>query len=172
MIAGCASTNPQAAFDDVDKTVNTRIGESVQWPRNDLTNSEIAMVIEPLLKTNLTASVAVTIALLNNHSLQAEFEEIGISQADVAQASRLKNIEIAGSWRFPDRPPSAADIEYSAAGNLLDLLTMPAKKKMAARNLEQTKLRVADKVLQLAAETRTVAGAVEQSAACGNVESI
>ena len=155
MIAGCASTNPQAAFDDVDKTVNTRIGESVQWPRNDSTNNEIAMVIEPLLKTNLTASVAVTIALLNNHSLQAEFEEIGISQADVAQASRLKNIEIAGSWRFPDRPPSAADIEYSAAGNLLDLLTMPAKKKMAARNLEQTKLRVANKVLQLAADTQT-----------------
>ena len=155
VIAGCASTNPQAAFDDVDKTVNTRIGESVQWPRNDSTNNEIAMVIEPLLKTNLTASVAVTIALLNNHSLQAEFEEIGISQADVAQASRLKNIEIAGSWRFPDRPPSAADIEYSAAGNLLDLLTMPAKKKMAARNLEQTKLRVANKVLQLAADTQT-----------------
>ena len=154
VIAGCASTNPQAAFDGVDKTVNTRIGESVQWPRNDSTNNEIAMVIEPLLKTNLTASVAVTIALLNNRSLQAEFEEIGISQADVAQASRLKNIEIAGSWRFPDRPPSAADIEYSAAGNLLDLLTMPAKKKMAARNLEQTKLRVANKVLQLAADVQ------------------
>ena len=155
VIAGCASTNPQAAFDDVDKTVNTRIGESVQWPRNDSTNNEIAMVIEPLLKTNLTASVAVTIALLNNRSLQVEFEEIGISQADVAQASRLQNIEIAGSWRFPDRPPSAADIEYSAAGNLLDLLTLPAKEKMAARNLEQTKLRVADKVLQLAADTQT-----------------
>src|ERR1022692_1008112 len=155
VIAGCASTNPKTAFNDVDKTVNSRIGESVQWLHNDPSSNEITKVIEPLLQTNLTASVAVTIALLNNHSLQAEFEEIRISQADVAQASRLKNIEIAGSWRFPDRPPSAADIEYSAAGNLLDLLTMPAKKKMAARNLEQTKLRVANKVLQLAADTQT-----------------
>jgi cobalt-zinc-cadmium efflux system outer membrane protein len=154
VIAGCASTNPQAAFNDVDKTVNARTGESVQWSRTDSTNNELAKVVEPLLKTNLTATAAVTIALLNNRSLQAEFEEIGISQADMAQASRLPNIEIAGSWRFPDRPPSAADIEYSAAGNLLDLLTLPAKKKVAARNLEQTKLRVADKVLQLAADVQ------------------
>src|SRR5471032_1900633 len=154
-IAGCASTNPKAAFNDVDKTVNARMGESVQWSHNNSTNNETAKVIEPLLQTNLTAPAAVTIALLNNRSLQGEFEEIGISQADVAQASRLQNIEIAGSWRFPNRPPSAADVEYSAAGNLLDLLTLPAKKKIAARNLEQTKLRVADKVLQLASDVQT-----------------
>ena len=155
VFAGCASTNPKAAFNDVDKTVAARTGDSIQWPRNDSSTNEIAKAIEPLLQTNLTAQSAVTIALLNNRSLQAEFEEIGISQAHVAQASRLPNIEIAGSWRFPDRPSSAADIEYSAAGNLLDLLTMPARKKVAARNLEQTKLQVADKVLQLAAETQT-----------------
>lgn len=155
-IAGCASTNPKAAFNDVDKTVNARTGQSVQWPHKDSTKNEVAMAIEPLLKTNLNAQAAVTIALLNNRSLQAEFEEIGISQADVAQAARLQNIEIAGSWRFPNRPPSAADVEYSAAGNLLDLFTLPAKKKVAARNLEQTKLRVADKVLQLAADVQAL----------------
>ena len=87
--------------------------------------------------------------------MRADFEQIGISQADLAQASRLPNIELAGSWRFPDRPPSAVDVEYSAAGNFLDLLTLPARKKIAARNLEQTKLEAADKVLQLAAETQT-----------------
>jgi cobalt-zinc-cadmium efflux system outer membrane protein len=147
LVAGCASTNPKAALDDVDKTVMARTGQQIGGMSND--------VVNVLLQTNLTAQSAVTIALLNNRSLQAEFEEIGISQADVAQASRLHNIEIAGSWRFPDRPPSAVDAEYSAAGNLLDLLTLPARKKVAARNLEQTKLEVADKVLQLAADTQT-----------------
>ena len=155
VLVGCASTNPRAAFNDVDKTVTARTGQSVQW-HNDSSSNQIAMAIEPLLKTNLTAPAAVTIALLNNKSLRAEFEEIGISQADVAQASRLQNIEIGGSWRFPNRPPSAADIQYTAAGNLLDLLTLPAKKKVAARNLEQTKLKVADKVLQLAADVQAV----------------
>jgi outer membrane protein, heavy metal efflux system len=155
VLVGCASTNPRAAFNDVDKTVNARTGQSVQW-HDDSSSNQIAMAIEPLLKTNLTAPTAVTIALLNNRSLQAEFEEIGISQADVAQASRLQNIEIGGSWRFPNRPPSAADIQYTATGNLLDLLMLPAKKKVAAQNLEQTKLKVADKVLELASEVQKV----------------
>jgi cobalt-zinc-cadmium efflux system outer membrane protein len=73
----------------------------------------------------------------------------------LAQASRLRNPEIAGSWRFPDRPPGRADVEYSAAGDFLDLLTLPARKKIAARNLEQTKLRVAYEVLRLAHEVQT-----------------
>jgi cobalt-zinc-cadmium efflux system outer membrane protein len=154
-IAGCASTNPKTAFNDVDKTVNARTGESVNWSHNDSSSNEIAKAIEPLLRNNLTAPAVVTIALLNNRSLQAEFEEIGISQADLAQASRLQNIEIGGSWRFPNRPPSAADIQYTAAGNLLDLLMLHTRKKVAAQNLEQTKLEVADKVLQLAADTQT-----------------
>jgi cobalt-zinc-cadmium efflux system outer membrane protein len=155
VFAGCASTNPKAAFNDVNHAVSARTGESVQWWRDNSSSNEIAKVIGPLLQTNLTAQSAVAIALLNNRSLQAEFEEIGVSQAEMAQASRLQNIEIAGSWRFPDRPPSVVDAEYSAAGNLLDLLTLPARKKVAARNLEQTKLQVADKVLQLAADTQT-----------------
>jgi len=151
--AGCVSTNPKAAFDDMNKTVVERTGESIQW-QNHSTN-DVARIVTSLLQTNLTAQSAVTIALLNNRSLQAEFGEIGISQAELAQASRLQNIELAGSWRFPNRPPSPTDIEYSAAGNLLDLLTLPARKKIAAKNLAQTKLQVADKVLQLAADAQT-----------------
>src|SRR5579883_718618 len=154
VFAGCTSTNPKAAFDHVNKTVNARTGQTVQWRIGSASN-EIAKVIEPLLQTNLTAQSAVMIALLNNRSLQAEFEEVGISQADLAQASRLRNIELAGSWRFPDRPPSIMNAEYSAAGDFLDLLTLPARKKIARRELEQTKLRVADSVLRLAADAQT-----------------
>ncbi|HEX5399315.1 MAG TPA: TolC family protein, partial [Verrucomicrobiae bacterium] len=146
LLAGCASTNPKAALEDVDKTVMARTGQQMTGLSND--------VVNVLLQTNLTAQAAVTIALLNNKSLQAEFEEIGISQADVAQASRLHNIQLFGSWRFPNQPPSIVDSEYSAAADILDLLTLPARKKIAARNLEQTKLEVADKVLRLAAETQ------------------
>lgn len=155
VFAGCTSTNPKAVFNDVGQTVNARTGLSVQWPRTDSSSNEAAKAVASLLQTNLTAQSATAIALLNNRSLQAEFEEIGISQADLAQASRLQNPVISGDWRFPDRPPSAADIQYTAAGNLLDLLTLPARKKIAARNLEQTKLAIADQVLQLAANAQT-----------------
>jgi cobalt-zinc-cadmium efflux system outer membrane protein len=162
VFAGCTSTNPKAAFDHVNKTVNARTGQTVQWRIGSASN-EIAKVIEPLLQTNLTAQSAVMIALLNNRSLQAEFEEVGISQADLAQASRLRNIELAGSWRFPDRPPSIMNAEYSAAGDFLDLLTLPARKKIARRELEQTKLRVADSVLRLATDAQTAFYTVQAS---------
>ncbi|HEU5395901.1 MAG TPA: TolC family protein, partial [Verrucomicrobiae bacterium] len=153
--AGCAGTSPKAAFHDVNQNVAARTGLAVQWPRHDSATNAAAQAVAALLQTNLTAQSAAAIALLNNRSLQGEFEEIGISQADLAQASRLQNPVISGDWRFPDRPPSAADIQYTAAGNLLDLLTLPARKKIAARNLEQTKLTVANQVLQLAADTQT-----------------
>lgn len=150
VVAGCASTNPKPAFNDVNKTVNARLGQTVEWHNTN----EVAQTVASLLQTNLTPQSAVTIALLNNKSLQAQFGEIGISQAELAQASRLHNITIAGSWRIPDRPPSALDAEYSASADFLDLLTLPTRKKVAARNLEQTKLEVADKVLHLATEAQ------------------
>ena len=146
MVAGCTSTNSKTALADVNKTVMARTGQQMSGMSND--------VVNVLLQTNLTVQSAVTIALLNNKSLQADFAEVGISQADVAQASRLHNIQLFGSWRFPNQPPSLVDTEYSAAADVLDLLTMPARKKIAARNLEQTKLQVADKVLQLAADVQ------------------
>ncbi|MEO7300460.1 MAG: TolC family protein [Verrucomicrobiota bacterium] len=146
LIAGCTTTNPKAALDDVNKIIEARLGQQTSAMGNETVNA--------LLQTNLTAQSAVAIALLNNKSLQAEFQEIGISQAELAQAARLNNIKLMGSWRFPDRPPSIVDTEYSVAGDFLNLLMLPARKKIAARNLEQTKLRVADEVLKLAAETQ------------------
>lgn len=155
VFAGCTTTNPNTALDDVNKTVAARIGQSVQGAGNE--------TVSALLQSNLTAQSCVAIALLNNRSLQAEYENIGISQADLAQAARLKNIEIVGSWRFPDRPPSLTDAEYSAAADFLNLLTLPTRKKIARRELEQTKLRVADSVLRLAADAQTALYNVQAS---------
>ncbi len=138
LFAGCVSTNPNTAFENVGTNVTARTGQQIRWLRADADRSEIEKVVGELLQTNLTARSAVAIALLNNRALQAEFEEVGISQADLAQASRLRNIEIVGSWRFPNRPPSILNAEYSAAGDFLDLLTLPARKKIAARNLHAT----------------------------------
>ncbi|HTR40984.1 MAG TPA: TolC family protein [Pseudomonadales bacterium] len=145
-LAGCAGTDPKDSLNDVNRAVTERSG----WPINGTNNN----VVNILLQTNLTAQSAVTIALMNNGSMQAKYEEIGISQAELAQASRLHNLDFFGSWRFPNRPPSAVDAEYSVTADFLDLLTLPARKKIAKRNLEESKLEVADAVLKLAAETQ------------------
>lgn len=152
--AGCTSTNPKAAFDDVGKRVASRTGSEVRWMRDDAARDDIEKTVEALLQTNLTAQSAVSIALLNNRTLQADFEEIGISQADLSAASRLRNPEFEGFWRFPDHGPKVVNAEYALAQDFLDLLTLPARKKIAVRNLEAVKLRIAHQVLTLAAEAQ------------------
>jgi cobalt-zinc-cadmium efflux system outer membrane protein len=141
--AGCTSVNPTPAMHDVQKTIAGRTGQGVEW--NDGS---------PQLPGELTAETAVHFALLNNPTLRSTLEEIGISQAELAQATRLKNPEFAASWRFPDGPPSAANTEYSIAQDFLDLIILPLRRKVAAQQLEQTKARVAYEVLKLVANTK------------------
>jgi outer membrane protein, heavy metal efflux system len=152
--AGCTSTNPRAAFDDMGKRVASSTGQEVRWMRDDTERGDMEKAVEALLQTNITAQSAVSIALINNRTLQADFEEIGISQAELSAASRLRNPEFAGFWRLPTHGPTAVNAEYSLAQDFLDLLTLPARKKIAAHNLEAVKLRIAHQVLTLAAEAQ------------------
>ncbi len=154
VFAGCTSTNPKAAFDDVGKHVAARTGQEVRWMRDDSERNAIEQTVATLLLTNLNAQSCVSIALLNNRTLQAEFESLGISQAELAQASRLKNPEFSGSWRTPTHALPGLNAEYALAQDFLDLLMLPTRKKIAARNLEGTKLRVAHQVLKLGEEVQ------------------
>ena len=151
---GCTSTNPKSAFDDVGKHVAARTGQEVRWMRDDSERDAIEQTVATLLQTNLTAQSCVSVALLNNRTLQAEFESLGISQAELAQASRLKNPEFSGSWRSPTHAVPGLNAEYALAQDFLDLLMLPTRKKIAARNLESTKLRVAHEVLRLSEEVQ------------------
>lgn len=151
---GCTSTNPKGAFDDVSQHVTARSGYETRWMRDDAQCAEIEQAVATRLQTNLTARSCVTIALLNNRGLQVEFEDIGISQAELSEASRLKNPQFEGMWRLPTHGPNVVNAEYALAQEFLDLLTLPARKEIAARNLEATKLRIAHQVLSLAAEVQ------------------
>ena len=143
---GCTTTNSERAFDDAAETVRSRAGHQVMWMRDDATRQEVEGTVSALLQTNLTVENAIAIALLNNRDLQAEFEEIGIAQAELAQAARLRNPQFEGLWRVPTRG-SGLNAEYSLAREFLDLLTLPARKKIAAKNLAATKSRIAHQIL-------------------------
>ena len=152
-IAGCAS--PQASLDKVRETIAGRTGQRVQWLRGGPEDAEAERAVQSLLQRELTANYAVQIALLNNRSLQARFEEIGISQADLVDAGLLTNPEFAASWRFPDRSPYGTNAEYSITKDLLDLIVIPIRKRFAAAQLAQTETRIAHEVLTLAADVKT-----------------
>jgi len=141
--------------DDLKSTIRKRTGKQVEWQKDIEATDQIKNAIRALLRRTLTVDAAVQIALLNNRELQATFEEIGIANADLIEAGLLKNPVFAGDARFPNRAPSGTNLEMSIAQEFFDLLVIPLRKKVAAVQLEKTKLRAGDAILKLAAEVKT-----------------
>ncbi len=155
LLAGCVSTSEQqAAFAPVQADVGALSGQCVVWNQDIDTDKLVTDETWQRLKSPLDANAAAQIALLNSPDLQATFEDIGISQADLVQAGLLKNPVFAGSWRFPDVPPAITDAEYSIAGDFLDAVLTPLKKKIARQNLAATQARVTQQVIALIAEVK------------------
>jgi outer membrane protein TolC len=104
-----------------------------------------------MLQLSLSAPDAVQIALLNNRSLQASFEELGISEADLVQSGRLTNP------RFTLRHAGVSaqyDIEETLTFNVLSLLTAPYAREIGKRRFAQVQEAVVVTVVQLANDTR------------------
>jgi len=154
IMSGCASAPSDAGFGDVRTLVSARSDQRVHWNRGTPEDLEVSRSVDDLLKGELSAEGAVQVALLSNPALQAEYEELGVSQADLVQAGLLRNLVIFTSVRFPDSPPSGLNLKFETALDFLDMLLLPARKRLAEDEFERAKLRVADRVLDTAAVTR------------------
>jgi cobalt-zinc-cadmium efflux system outer membrane protein len=152
--AGCAQVPKEAGFSDVKGLVGQRVDYRLQWNRETEADQEVQKAIEGLLKNEITPETAVQIALLNNSNLQAAYEDLGITQADVVEAGLLENPVLFGQARFPNKSEESTNYEFGITQNFLNILMLPARKKLSAIRFEQVKLQVADKVLQLAAEVQ------------------
>ncbi len=150
-LGGCTTTSPDGAFDEVAQTVGKRSGKRVAWNRDAQEIAPTKAEIRKLLSRTLTASSAVQIALLNNRRLQATYAELGIAQADLAQATRLPNPIVDGSITFTD--DGVTNLAFGGALKVIEILYIPLKKRVAASQLEEVKLRVATQVLGVASET-------------------
>ena len=158
MITGCASVPKEAGFPDIQKLIEQRIGRRVHWNQGTPEDVKVTEVIQSMLKQELTLDAAVQIALLNNRSLQANYEELGIAQADMVQAGLLRNPTFGASFRFPDKTVGghrSTNTEFSVVQDFLDLLILPLRKKVASAQFEQAKLSVGNTVLNLSAEVRS-----------------
>ena len=161
--AGCAQVPKEAGFNDVKGLVGQLVDYRLQWNQETEADREVEEAVAELLKSELTPETAVQIALLNNPNLQAAYEDLGITQADVVEAGLLENPVIFGQVRYPNKSGEYNNYEFGITQNFLDILMQPARKKLSAIRFEQIKLQVADKVIQMVAEVRksyfTVLGA-------------
>ncbi|WP_394829724.1 TolC family protein [Pendulispora albinea] len=168
-LAACASTSPKPAFKEVSALVEQRTGgRRLYWNNGTLEDTEVAKAIARMLEHEMSEDVAVQIALLNNRKLLGTYEELGIAQADVVQAGLLRNPTFGASVRLGDRQGPLPTETLGVTQDFLSVLTLAARKKIANRRLEATKLRVADAVLETARNTKVAyvhAQAAEQMVA-------
>ena len=154
VIAGCAQVPKEAGFNDVKGLVGQRVDYQLHWNQETETDREVEKAIDELLKNELTPEAAVQIALLNNPDLQALYEDLGVTQADVVEAGLLENPVLFGRARFPSKSGESTNYELEITQNFLNILMLPARKKLSAIRFEQVKLHVADEVIRRVARVR------------------
>jgi len=145
----CPAASLDESFNEVSDTVLSRTGKRVQWNRGTPQDAEAEAYVRSVLKRSLTANSAVQVALLNNHELQATYEEIGIAQADVIEAGLLRNPLFSIERRWPGQA-----LEAELVTQFIDILFLPLRKRAAKAQLQAAKSRVGNEILKTAAEVR------------------
>jgi len=151
ILAGCASVPRDAGFPEVQNLLAMRIDQRVEWDRDARQDDATHNAVRALLQHPLTADMAVQIALLNNRSLQASYERLGIGQADLVQAGLLHNPTLSIQVL---RSSIGTETDAGVVQDLLGILTRTARKRIASAEFDRIELGVAETALELAARTR------------------
>ena len=150
-----SARDKEEAFQGVQQSVQERSGKTIHWEQDQAAHEQALQEARQLLRKPLTVDTAVQIALLNNRPLQATFEEIGLSTADLLEAATFPNPRFDLAIRFPNKPPSGTYIDYGAAIDFLSIIMIPLKKQVAEVQLEAAALRVADATLELVSQVKS-----------------
>lgn len=150
----CASVDPQKSFESAADVVTRRTGLETAWPRGEDARAAIEARVEELLAEPLTAETAAQLALLANPTLRARLEELGIAQADLAQATRLPNPGFEVVYQEPDEG-GGSKVEWTLVEDVLGAALTPLRRRVAERELERVKLEAGGAMLDLVADTRS-----------------
>lgn len=150
-LAGCIPSQ-DATFEDVKKWVKPGLEAAPISPAEIQQGAQL--LSKPLLEKPLTLDTAIQIALLNNKTLQAKYEDLWIAKASYTQAGTFSNPVFSGSVSFPSQGGSAKT-ELSIEQHFLDFFLVPLKGSANDLQFENTKIEVAQSVLTLAFEVKS-----------------
>ncbi len=150
-VTGCATLSNDHGFGNVKEATRTSIGKDIAWPRTDAEQAKVSEAVDSLLRQPIDVEDAVQIALLNNKDLQGSFYDLGISEADMVQSSKLSNPKLSVLYA---KHGEDYKIEESLTFNILSLVTMPKMREIQQQHYEATKKSVTLKVVGLAYATR------------------
>ena len=164
ILTGCATFSKDGGLESVSTLTKEHTGQTVRREKSADDAKATQSAVDQLLAKPLTPDSAIQIALGNNKGLQSAFAELGVAEASLVQAGRLRNPGYSfGRLRGGDD----VEIDRSIMFDFVGLLTMPLRSNIEGRRFEQAKLQAASQAVQLAADTRKAyfsAVAAQQSA--------
>jgi outer membrane protein TolC len=150
-LGGCASFSSDGGFAEVQGQTKARTGLDAQWQRTDDQGNAARQRVAELLAQPLSVDDAVQVALLNNRGLQAAYADLGISESDLVQATRLPN---PGFSFGRTRRGGEAEIDRGFHFDLGRLLVAPLASRIETRRFEQARHLATLRTLALASEAR------------------
>ncbi|MFT5393759.1 MAG: outer membrane protein TolC [Gammaproteobacteria bacterium] len=151
LLAGCATFSDDGGFTLVADEADDKLGTQARWLKDDASKVSAIAEVDALLSKELTADSAMQIALLSNPTLQGEYANLGIAEADLVQAGRLPN---PGFSFGKTTGGGAQEIERGLHFNLMAVLTIPARVGIETRRFEAAKLAAAAATVEVGLEAR------------------
>jgi cobalt-zinc-cadmium efflux system outer membrane protein len=155
--SGCSTVQPRKDFDALAADAQERVGGArVYWNTGTRADAEVGESVAALLKDErgLSADASVQVALLNNRSLQAEYEQLAVAQADLVEAGLLKNPVFSGEVRFPTTGGGQPAVVLDVVQDFLSLLMLPSLQARAGAAAAAARARVTGAVMDVALGTR------------------
>lgn len=151
LLSGCATFSPDGGMSTVAEITDSTIKKDVVAIRSSGDAHIADDTVKRLLRQTLTVDAAVQVALLNNRSLQAAYNELALAETDLVQDSLPSNPTFSIS-RISGG--GAIEIERQVVGDILALATLPFRSEIAKKRFRQAQLRAALETLRLAADVR------------------
>ena len=143
-LTGCASFDPARDNVAIEQLLAERGSPSLGWDRNGTGQSDA--LILAWLEQPMTVDLAVKTAMLKSPRLQQVYGELGLARADVLEAIQVSNPHVSlSSLALQDGPGS--QFTFGVAAPLIDLITLPAKARLARLDYERARYEVAASIL-------------------------
>jgi outer membrane protein TolC len=149
-LAGCASLDPARDLAQTATTITARTGVALQWQASA---DERRALTARLLGPPLTAPHAVEIAFANSPRVAMLLDELGIARADRVQAGLLHN-PLLDAAQLKPRGGGGSQLDFGIGFDLLGVLSLPARIKLATQTFDAEQLRITDALLGFAGEVR------------------
>ncbi len=151
LVGGCAKFSPDGGMSAVSDQAGGVLGKDVVKISTEEQAAVLKSRVQGLLARPLSADTAVEIALLNNRGLQAAYNELGISEAQMVEAS-LPPSPTFSLTRLVAR--GELEIERQVLQNILGLLTLPRRREIAEEKFGVAQHRAVEATLRTAADAK------------------